>query len=458
MRLERAMFVCLFLVLPLAARAETIRVGGDAHFQTIQEAVSTARAGDRIEVNPGTYNENLLIEKRLTLVGLGRPTLRGTGNGSVVVIGAEGCAFSGFIVEHSGSDLQDEDSGILLKSSNNQIEQNELRDVLYGIYFYASRGNLIRGNTIRGRNELEAGDRGAGLHLWNSPDNTIEDNSIRDMRDGMYIQNCNGNQIRRNHVSNLRYGLHYMFSDRNIFEDNFFENNVAGAAIMYSNHIEFRRNAFVRNRGFSSFGILFQECNELIAEDNFIIDNATGIFMESLRKTRFRRNVIAQNDVAIKMFSSSEENVFTENNFVENLSRLQLIGKSTTTKWSENNLGNFWSDYDGYDMNEDGRGDVPQRLQDVFEYLEGNHPRLRLYLESPAVKALAVAERLFPIFQKSEETDRSPLMKPINVSYQFAQAPNKRKAAFVSVTMALLMFGGAMALMFKAQRRYRYAL
>jgi nitrous oxidase accessory protein len=358
-------------------------------------------------------------------------------------------------VEHSGSDLQSEDSGIVLKSSNNQIEHNELRDVLYGIYFFRSHANVIRHNTIRGRKELEAGERGAGLHLWDSPDNVIEDNAIRDMRDGMYIQSCNGNQIRRNHVSNLRYGLHYMFSDRNIFEDNFFENNVAGAAIMYSNHIEFRRNAFVHNRGFSSFGILFQECNELIAEDNFIIDNATGIFMESLRKTRFRRNVIAQNDVAIKMFSSSEENVFTENNFVENLSRLQLIGKSTTTKWSEDNRGNFWSDYDGYDMNEDGRGDVPQRLQDAFEYLEGNYPRLRLYLESPAAKALAVAERMFPLFKQSEETDSAPLMKPITASYKFVDTPKNQGTAIVSMITALTMFAGALTLMCKAQRRHR---
>ena len=128
---------------------------------------------------------------------------------------------------------------------------------------------------------------------------------------------------------------------------------------MYSNHIEFRRNAFVHNRGFSSFGILFQECTELMAEENFIVDNATGIFMEALRKTTFRHNTIANNDVAMQIFSSSDANIFTENNFVNNLSPLQLIGRGTTTRWSENGRGNFWSDYDGYDLNEDGRGDVP---------------------------------------------------------------------------------------------------
>jgi nitrous oxidase accessory protein len=273
------------------------------------------------------------------------------------------------------------------------------------------------------------------------------------MRDGMYIQSCNGNQIRRNHVSNLRYGLHYMFSDKNVFEDNLFENNVAGAAIMYSNHIEFRRNAFVHNRGFSSFGILFQECNELIAEDNFIIDNATGIFMEALRKTTFRRNVIAQNDVAMQMFSSSDDNVFTENNFVDNLSRLQLIGKSTTTRWSENGRGNYWSDYDGYDMNEDGRGDVGQRVQDVYEYLEGNYPRLQIFLDSPAAKALAIAERTFPLFKESAEIDRAPLMKPIGLHYPFATEKRRLAVQAEVLGASLLMFAGALALIGRARRR-----
>ncbi|HSE29985.1 MAG TPA: nitrous oxide reductase family maturation protein NosD [Pyrinomonadaceae bacterium] len=444
----------VIIALVSVSQATTLTVGATAQFQSIQKAITAAQSGDVIEVHAGIYNENLLIDRQLTLVGIDRPTLHGSEIGSVVVITANSCILRGFRIEHSGADLQTEDSGILLKSSNNRIEQNELTDVLYGIYFYRSSGNVIRSNTIRGRKEVEAGERGAGLHLWDSPNNTIEDNTIAEMRDGMYIQSCNGNQIRRNHISNLRYGLHYMFSDRNIFEDNFFENNVAGAAIMYSNHIEFRRNAFVRNRGFSSFGILFQECNELIAEGNFIIDNATGIFMEALRKTKFRRNVIAQNDVALQMFSNSDDNVFTENNFVDNLTMLQLIGKSTTTKWAENGRGNFWSGYDGYDVNEDGRGDVPQRVQDVFEYIEGNHPRLQIYLDSPAAKALAVAERVFPVFKGSSEIDDAPLMQAVEFHYPFAADARHQGFRLVPTLISLVIFIGACAVMWKNQRRH----
>lgn len=444
----KAFPICLALALGgSSATAATLVVGGaDAQFQSVQAAIEAANAGDTVQVRAGAYTGNVTLNKQIALEGIGRPVLRGEGLASVVTVFADGCAIRGFIIEHSGGDLNSEDSGILLKSSNNQIEDNELRDILYGIYLYSSHANTLRRNRIRGRPELEEGDRGAGLHLWNSPDNIIEDNTISEERDGMYIQSCSGNQIRRNRVSNLRYGLHYMFSDRNVFEDNFFSNNVAGAAIMYSNHIEFRRNAFVHNRGFSSFGILFQACNELLAEENFIVDNATGIFMEALSKTTFRHNTIANNDVALQMFSSSDANIFTENNFVDNLSPLQLIGRTTTTKWS----GNFWSDYDGYDLNEDGRGDVPLKIQNVFEFMEGNHPRLRLYLDSPAARAMAVAEKTFPILRGSSEIDESPLMRPVDLHYPFtAERPASRIHAGL-MTASLLLLAAAATVIWKS--------
>ncbi|HSE23101.1 MAG TPA: nitrous oxide reductase family maturation protein NosD [Pyrinomonadaceae bacterium] len=448
----RAFLIPLVLIFSAAlVRGETLVVGA-GKFQSIQTAIDMARNGDTIEVQTGTYVGNLVLNKQIILAGLGKPVLRGEGVGSVITTTEDRCVIKGFVIEHSGGDLTREDSGILLKSSNNQIEDNELHDILYGVYLYGSHSNILRRNRIRGRSELEEGDRGAGLHLWNSPDNIIEDNIISDERDGLYIQSCNGNQIRRNRVSNLRYGLHYMFSDRNVFEDNFFSNNVAGAAIMYSNHIEFRRNAFVHNRGFSSFGILFQECTELLAEENFIIDNATGIFMEALRKTTFRHNTIANNDVALQMFSSSDANVFTENNFVNNLSPLQLIGRSTTTKWSENGRGNFWSDYDGYDLNEDGRGDVPVKIQNVFEYMEGNHPRLRLFLESPAARAMSVAEKTFPILRGSSEIDEAPLMKPVALNYPFKHEQSANRIQTGLMMMSFLTLTAAATMIWRGQK------
>jgi nitrous oxidase accessory protein len=451
----KLLLIPLSLILGAAsAHGETLIVGA-GKFQSIQGAIDAAHAGDTVQVQVGTYTGNLILNKKIVLEGIHRPVLHGEGVGSVITIVAEGCTVKGFIIEHCGGDLTREDSGVLLKSNRNVIEENELRDILYGIYLYSSNSNTLRRNHIRGRPELDVGARGAGLHLWNSPNNIIEDNSITEERDGIYIQNCNDNAVRRNRVTNLRYGLHYMFSDRNVFEDNLFSNNIVGAAIMYSNKIEMRRNAFVHNRGFSSFGILFQECNELLAEENFIVDNATGIFMEALRKTTFRHNTIANNDVALKMFSNSDANVFTENNFVNNLSPLQLVGRSTTTKWSENGRGNFWSEYEGYDLNEDGRGDVPLKIQNVFEYMEGNHPRLRLYLESPAARAMAVAEKTFPILRGSSEVDEAPLMKPVKSQYPFAAERPLKTVQVKLMLMSLLIMIGAITVIWRGQHLKR---
>lgn len=419
------------------ARGKTLVVTPQGPTTSVADAVAQAAAGDLIRIEAGLYTGNLVLDKPLTLEGSGRAIIRGLGRGSVITVLAPGCTLRGLVIEHSGGQLIDEDSGILVKSRGNLIENNDLRDVLFGIYLFQADDNTVRRNTIRGRSELGLGERGSGIHIWNSKRNLIADNVITQMRDGMYLQYASQSTIRGNRIFDLRYGLHYMNSDDNTFDENIFHDNVAGAAIMYSRRIRFRRNIFWRNRGFSSYGILFQDCEECWAEENFILDNATGVFMEALRHSVFRRNVIAGNDVALQIFSSAEANLLVENVFVENLSPLRLVGRRTTTRWSSDGRGNFWSDYEGYDLDGNGIGDVPHKIQNVFEYLEGNYPRLRLYLSSPAAQALALAEKLFPILPGSGERDTAPLMTAAPPMAPFAppQASRHPGLALLSLVM-----------------------
>lgn len=432
----------LLAVAAIAARGEVLTVGPHAPYQSIALAISAAVDGDTVRVESGAYNENLILSKSIRLEGVNSPHVIGSGSGSVIIVAAANSSIIGFRITNSGRDLQAEDAGILLRSNGNTIEDNELSDVLFGIYLLHSADNSIRRNRIAGRAEVESGERGAGLHLWNSPLNLLEDNVISHARDGMYIQSSPNNTIRRNRVSNLRYGLHYMNSDNNRFEDNVFHDNVAGAAIMYSKNIELRRNAFVRNRGFSSFGILFQDCQQCITEQNLILNNAVGLFLEATNGSVFRSNTIAENDVALQIFASSAENTFTGNNFINNLSPLQMVGLGSRIRpQSENMRGNYWSEYDGYDLDSDGIGDVPHKIQNIFEYLEGNLPRLRIYLNSPAARSVELAERSFPILKGSNEFDRQPLMKPVDIDLSFKDQPSGASAKWVMFTAALIMLG-----------------
>lgn len=461
-------FFCLKLLFlfPLAAfsvRAEILTVGGqNERFQTINAAISEAQAGDTIRVESGTYVENLVIGKTLTIEGVEKPTIKGTGKGSVVEISADNCAVRGFRIETSGGDLVSEDAGILLKSNGNTIEDNDLRDILFGIYLFHSADNKIRRNLIAGRAELESGSRGGGFHLWNSSGNLLEDNVVTEARDGIYVQNSPNNMFRRNRVSRLRYGLHFMSSDDNSFEENVFYDNVAGAAIMYSQRIKLRRNLFLHNRGFSSFGILYQDCRECVTEENLIFNNATGIFLEGVKNSIFRRNTIAENDTALQIFSSSDQIAFTENNFIGNISPLRMVGPRTNAKWQADAAGggdgsggggNFWSDYDGYDLDGDGVGDVPHKIQNVFEYLEGNFPRLRIYLNSPAAQSVVLAEKSFPILRSSKEFDQKPLTRSVKVEFPFQPRVENDRAKWAMFAVSFLMLGFSALVFVKGFKR-----
>lgn len=381
----------------------------------LQGMLDRAEPGDTIRLTGGTYHDRVEITKRVALLGSGDVIIRGDGHGSVITIHADSCLVEGLIVENSGTNLMNDDSGIFVNARHVVLRNNELRDILFGIYMFKADSNLVVGNRIHGRSALDPGQRGSGIHIWNSYYNLFRGNTITEARDGFYVQYARHTRIEENVVYNLRYGLHYMYADSNVFLHNTFFQNVAGAAIMYSRNIVFRHNVFTRNRGFTSYGILFQDCHDMVADSNVISDNMVGMFFEATTNNTFRNNVVALNDAALQMFQNSVGNTFTGNNFVDNLTPLLLEGKRTQARWSQDGIGNYWSGYNGYDMDADGIGDIPMKIQNVFQYLEGSHPNLRLYLYSPASQALATAASAFPIIDVNTEKDDFPLIRAIDL-------------------------------------------
>jgi nitrous oxidase accessory protein len=383
---------------------------------TLQARIRGAAPGDTIVLHGGVYEENVLIDRRIVLIGVDGPVISGTGRGSAVTVTADSCTIAGLRVERSGRMLVNEDAGILLRSSHNRVEGNTLRDVLFGVYLLRSTGNTIARNDIAGRAELTLGERGSGIHIYDSPRNSLTDNVITDVRDGLYIQNANNTHIEGNRITRVRYGLHYMYADSNVFLRNSFTDNIAGAAIMFTRGIVMRHNVFSRNRSFSAFGVLLQDCHGLVADSNIITDNVVGLFLENSTGNMFRHNVVARNDLALQMFQNAVGNTFTGNLFVDNLNPLTIVGRTTGSSWSAGGRGNYWSSYDGYDLDGDGLGDVPMKIQNVFQYLEGRIPTLRLFLYSPASQALAAASTAFPVLDLSREEDRGPIMRPYDIS------------------------------------------
>jgi len=60
----------------------TVNASGNTDYTNIQDAVNAANNGGTINVASGTYYENVKVNKRLTLRGIGMPVVDARGAGA----------------------------------------------------------------------------------------------------------------------------------------------------------------------------------------------------------------------------------------------------------------------------------------------------------------------------------------------------------------------------------------
>lgn len=386
---------------------------GPDEVSRVQLLIDASEPGAKLEIGPGSWEGDLILHRPITLVGRGRPRLVGSKAGSVVRVRAAGVVIEGFDLDgRGGGNLGRDTSGIHVAAQNVTVRDCRIEGSLFGIYLREAHGAVVEDCTVVGIPGRDPGEKGSGIHIWNTRGFRVSGNTLRDVRDGLYIQSASGGRIFGNTVADMRYGIHYMFSDENTFEDNRFENGAAGAALMYSRKIVFRRNQFLRNRGFASVGLLFKACDDVVAEENLIADNARGIFLEGSYRNTLLRNVVAGSDAAIVLYDSCGENRFEGNAFFGNLTPLQLVGRRTDTVFR----GNYWSGNDEPDLDGDGASDLPYRLSSVFDHLRGNLNAADLVSDGPAAAALGAAERALPILDPTPVFDSRPLARPPDLS------------------------------------------
>lgn len=407
---SRAFVLCLsalfFLINTLSAK--TIYVGKNRAITTIQEGINLAQHGDTVLVDSGLYKEgNIFLDKSILLKGINYPVLDGENKYEILTVHANYATVEGFKIQHGGrSELKDL-AGILVYDSDGvTIINNILDDTNFGILTQHTKNSTIKNNKIKayGKNEVQSGN---GISCWRSDSLLIIGNTIEGHRDGIYFEFVTNSLIWRNiSTRNIRYGIHFMFSHHDTYIGNVFEENESGVAVMYTTHIHMYNNHFINNWGDAAYGILLKDITDSDISGNFFSENTVGILMEGCSRIKMYKNAFYNNGWALKISSSSDDNIFTQNNFIGNTFDISTSGSLVLNDFN----GNYWDKYEGYDLNRDKVGDVPYRPVSMYSMIIDSNPAALMLFRSLIVSLLDKSEKILPGVTPEQLKDDRPLM------------------------------------------------
>lgn len=306
--------------------SDTITVPDD--FSTIQEAINNANEGDTIFVRNGTYFEHVVVNKHLKLIGEERNStiIDGTGSGTTLLVTADNVTVSGFTIRHSGGQYGIPDGGIYLVSASNCLVTN----------------NIVENNSLN------------GIFLGSSSkNNTVSSNIVRNnVYDGIYLQSMSTSNILMNNtvVGNPYYGIVLQFGcDNNTLTQNtIMENGGCGMVVDSSSH-----NMIVRNNIISNWNNIYLEAGAIWID----YDSSGNIIAE---------NYIKSNSIGVSTWLlNGDGNTLYHNNFIDNIIQTNI---DHNCYWDNGFEGNFWSNYNGSDFDNDGVGDEYLPWESVDSY------------------------------------------------------------------------------------------
>ncbi|WP_114970155.1 nitrous oxide reductase family maturation protein NosD [Rhodoferax ferrireducens] len=405
--MRKALFL-LLAVLLASAQAATLRIKPG---ESLQQAIVLAKAGDVLEIERGLYTGNFLVNKPLTLRGIGRPTLSGAQQGDTVRVTATDVVLEGLIVRDSGDSLKDQNAGIYIYPGAHRavVRHCDLTYNLFGLWIEKANDVLIEANLITGKREYNSSQRGNGVQLYNTTGARITGNNIGFVRDALYVDVSHHAIFKGNKLHHSRYGTHYMNSYYNLWEDNESYYNRGGLALMEV------RNQVVRNNrawGNSDHGIMLRTIQDSVIENNVVAGNARGFFIYDVEYATLRNNLVVDNQVGVHLSAGSTRNVVEGNDFIANREQVRYVGARDEV-WGAQS-GNHWSNYLGWDRDGNGSGDVRYEANDMVDRLTWRYPSIKLLLASPAVQALRLVAQQFPVLRVPSVVDPKPRMQPNN--------------------------------------------
>ncbi|KAA0001726.1 MAG: PKD domain-containing protein, partial [Thermoplasmata archaeon] len=319
------------------------------HFSKIQDGIDAVAENGTVYVFNGTYYENVVVNKRIILIGEDRDTTIIDGMGKIAINLSDNRAnyltISDFTVRNSSYGLYCK-RDVHNNFQFNTITNNIIEDNTGGIWIWYGRNNVISHNQIHNNS-------GSAIAYTYDMYSTIHNNTIVNNYRGIGCYCCcggiNGTLIRDNYVANNKeigiietgyFAWVYMINNTVL-------NNSIGISLYQTLYDRVMNNTIQQNRKYNIaiHGKAGYGTHEEIISGNIITGDSIGIYIDKYSYSNLIYNNYFNN--TINVVDNNGTNIWNiSKTFGTNILGGPYLG------------GNYWSDYTGADTNGDGIGDT----------------------------------------------------------------------------------------------------
>ncbi len=246
---------------------------GSADYSTIEQALQAAQNSDSILVRSGLYQEqNLIIDKTVSLIGEDASTtiIQGDGSTTVLIVEATGVSISNVTLTGGGGKMiganLDVNAHDCIISDNIIIDSEDV-----GIAIHHCQNTIIEHNVI-------INCPFAAIRCYeNSARNIITKNQITDCINGILVTSSVNQYIHNNMVSHCSKGIYLEESNDCYVELNQLYNNQQGMFAIYAAGNTITQNNFIDNIEHAKFATWLSPTGlQLSTWDANYWDNAVG--------------------------------------------------------------------------------------------------------------------------------------------------------------------------------------
>ncbi len=373
------------------------------------------KSGDTLKLKPGFYTGPAhLTVSGVVLDGGGKVTISGMGNESILYVEADSVTVQNIHFTHTGDSHDKLDAAIKVIEANHvKIRNNLIEESLFGVDLFKSNYCVVEHNTISSLLSKSLALKGDAIRLWYSTNCSIRNNYWHNVRD-MVVWYSSDNTFEFNKGVGNRYSIHFMYAHNNRIHKNSFFNNSVGVFLMYSEKTILTENLIQGSVGSTGMCLGLKETSSNQILNNRFLYSAYGIHFDVSPFVPEKINTVVGNEIAfcnvgLLFHSDLEGNLIKENILHDNLT--QAFTRGSTANRNQF-IGDYWSDYQGFDKNHDNVGDIPYKLYSYSEHLWNFDKDIKFFYGAPILEVLDFLERLAPFSSpKFVLEDKNPMYK-----------------------------------------------